>query len=110
MNDNPPSAYTLVDGRLMKDRFAEALQFVPSAGDTIYATAQLQVGAAGKTPLHLTGVSKAWLDGQPLAVASEPDIAPDLSAGVHTLTVQFDPKALPEELRAEAPGSRFLGN
>jgi len=110
VSDNPPAAYTLVDGRLLKDRFTEALQFVPTAGDTIYATAQVQVATAGKTPFHLTGVSKAWLDGQPLAVASEPDIAPDLTAGIHTLTVQLDPKALPEELRAEAPGARFLGN
>ena len=110
VSDVPASAYTLVDGRLLKDRFTEALQFVPTAGDTVYAAAQLQVSAAGKTPLHLTGVSKAWLDGQPLAVASEPNITPDLTAGIHTLTVQLDPKALPEELRAEAPGARFLGN
>jgi len=68
------------------------------------------VTATGKTPLHLTGVSKAWLDGQPLAIASEPDVKPELTQGVHTLTIQLDPKALPAELRIEAPEARFLGN
>ena len=110
LGETPPIAYTLVDGRLGKDRLNEALQMLAKPSDTIYATAQLQVTAAGKTPLHLTGVSKAWLDGQPLAVASEPNIAPELAPGVHTLAVQIDTKALPEELRAEAPEARFLGN
>jgi putative heme-binding domain-containing protein len=110
LNDGPAVAYTLVDGRMLKDRLTEALQLVTNTGDAVFATTQLQVAAAGKTPIHLTGVSKAWLDGQPLAVASEPDIAPDLAAGVHTLTVQLDPKALPAELRADAPSARFLGN
>jgi putative heme-binding domain-containing protein len=110
LSDIPATAYTLVDGRLMKDRLTEALQFVPNPGDAIYATVQLQVATAGKSPLHLTGVNKAWLDGQPLAVASEPNVSPELAAGIHTLTIQLDPKALPEELRVEAPDARFLGN
>ena len=110
LSDVPAIVYSLVDGRLLKDRLTEALQLVPNPGDAIYATTQLQVTAAGKTPLHLTGVSQAWLDGQPLAVASEPNVTPDLAAGIHTLTVQLDPKALPEELRAEATEAHFLGN
>ena len=50
------------------------------------------------------------VDGQPLAVASEPNPSPELAAGVHTLSVQVDPKALPEIIRVEADGANFLGN
>ena len=41
----------------------------------------------------------------------EPNPTPDLTAGPHTLAVQFDPKALPDNLpRVEAQGATFLGN
>ncbi len=103
-------AYTLVDGRLTRDLFNSALQLLPNAGDNVIATAQFQLAGASKTRFTLTGVSKAWLDGQPLAVASEPNPSPELSAGVHTLSVQVDPKALPEIIRVEAEGANFLGN
>jgi putative heme-binding domain-containing protein len=103
-------AYTLVDGRLTRDLFNTALQLLPNAGDTVIATAQFQLATPGKTRFTLTGVSKAWLDGQPLAVASEPNPSPELSAGVHTFSVQVDPKALPETIRVEAEGANFLGN
>jgi hypothetical protein len=83
---------------------------VPNAGDVIFATAQFQIATGGKTRLNLAGISKAWLDGQPLAVASEPNPAPDLAPGVHTLAVKLDVKSFPEILRAEAPGANFLGN
>jgi putative heme-binding domain-containing protein len=106
----PALAYTLVDGRLAKDQLTETVQLVPNPGDTIFATAQFQVATAGKTRLNLTGVSKAWLDGQPLAVASEPNPTPELAPGVHTLAVKLDVKAFPEILRAEAEGANFLGN
>lgn len=103
-------AYTLVDGRLTRELFNSALQLLPNSGDNVIATAQFQLANGGKTRFTLTGVSKAWLDGQPLAVASEPNPSPELSAGVHTLSVQVDPKALPEIIRVEAEGANFLGN
>jgi hypothetical protein len=108
--DEAVPAYTLVDGRLPREQFTTALQLLPNAGDSVAATAQFQLAAAGKTRFTLTGVSKAWLDGQPLAIASEPNPSPELAAGLHTLTVQVDPKALPEILRVEAEGANFLGN
>lgn len=107
--DAPP-AYTLIDGRLPRDLFTAALGQMPIAGNTVIATAQFQLAAAGKTRLNLTGVSKAWLDGQPLAVASEPNPAPELAAGVHTIAVQFEINALPDIFRVEAEGANFLGN
>jgi putative heme-binding domain-containing protein len=108
--DQQPVAYTLIDGRLPREAFAAAVAQVPNAGNSVIATAQFQTANAGKTRLNLTGVSKAWLDGQPLAVASEPNPAPELSTGTHTLAVQFEVAALPEIFRAEADGANFLGN
>ena len=86
----------------------EALQLLAPAAESVIAIAQFQ--SSGKTRLTFTGVNKAWLDGQPLAVASEPVVTADLPAGVHTITIQLDSKALPEVLRAESPDARFLGN
>jgi putative heme-binding domain-containing protein len=108
--DEAVPAYTLVDGRLPREQFATPLQLLPNAGDSVIAVAQFQLAGAGKTRFTLTGVSKAWIDGQPLAVASEPNPSPELTPGVHTLAVQLDPKALPEILRVEAEGANFLGN
>lgn len=103
--------YTLVDGRLPREQFTAALGQLPGiAGNTVILAAQFQLAAAGKTHFSLKGVSKAWLDGQPLAVASEPNPSPDLAAGVHTLAVEFDISALPDTLRVEADGANFLGN
>jgi hypothetical protein len=60
--------------------------------------------------LNLTGVSKAWLDLTPLAVASEPSPSVDLTAGAHTFTVEVDLKAVPDVLLLESPAVSFLGN
>jgi putative heme-binding domain-containing protein len=105
-----PPVYTNVDGRLSKDTLNEALPMIGDVGKDFYATAQFQVATAGKVRLNLTGVSSAWLDGQPLAIASEPNPSPELAPGVHTLAVKLDRSALPAILRAEADGTNFLGN
>jgi hypothetical protein len=108
--DDAPPAFTLIDGRLPRDLFTTALQTVANPGDTIVAVSRFQLAAASKTRFDLTGVTKAWLDGQPLAVASEPNPTADLGSGVHTLAVQFDTKSLPDVFRVEAEGANFLGN
>ncbi len=104
----PMPVYTLTDGRLTKEQLAEALTQLAPMPESVIVAAQFQ--SSGPTRLTFTGVNKAWLDGQPLAVASEPKVTADLAAGVHTITVQLDPKALPEVLRVESPDARFLGN
>jgi putative heme-binding domain-containing protein len=106
--ENSANAFTLVDGRLTKELFAEALQLFPNAGDVVYAVAQFQNANAGKTKLQLTGAAKAWLDGKPLVV--QPAMELDLPAGPHHLVVKIDVKQLPEVLRAESGDARFLGN
>ncbi len=96
---------TYVDGRLPKAALTEALQMVPDPGDTIVAVAKFS--GSGKTRLNLQGVTKAWLDGAPLAIASNPSPEVELTAGNHTLVVKLDTKQLPENLRADCPEGRF---
>ncbi len=102
-----PGAKTLtnVDGRLPKAALTDALQMVPEPGDMVVAVAKF--AGAGKTRLNLQGVTKAYLDGAPLAIASNPSPEVELAAGNHTLVVKLDTKQLPENLRAECPEGRF---
>jgi putative heme-binding domain-containing protein len=102
-----PVVYSNVDGRLPKERLTDSLAIFPNATE-VYAATKISAAEAIKTQLLLTGVREAWLDGKPLAVASEPSPAVELSAGNHTLVVKLDPKSLPEVLRAEAANVRFL--
>jgi hypothetical protein len=102
-----PGARTLtnVDGRLPKAALAEALQLVPEAGGMFVAVAKFS--GSGKTRLKLTGITKAYLDGAPLAIASNPSLEVELAPGDHTLVVKLEVGALPENLRAECPEGRF---
>jgi putative heme-binding domain-containing protein len=102
------NVFTNVDGSLLKEPLQATLQLVPNAGDTVVAVSRFQLPAAGHTKLTLTGVSKAWLDGKPLAVASEPQVAVDLPAGEHVLAVKLDTKQLPPVIKAESSDVRFL--
>ncbi len=98
---------TNVDGRLSRERLGESLAIFPNAS-AVYVSAKISAAAPTKTQLGLIGVREAWLDGKPLAVASEPSPAVELSTGEHVLAVKLDPKSLPEVLRAEAANTRFL--
>jgi hypothetical protein len=110
LTDYVPPVYTQVDGRLSQAALNEALPLIGDVGRDFYATAQFQVATGGKVRLNLMGISSAWLDGQPLAVASEPNPSPVVTPGVHTIAVKIDRTALPVILRAEADGVNFLGN
>jgi hypothetical protein len=103
-------AYTLVDGRLTKDLLAEKLAMLTPKNATVHLTTRFQAASAGKAKLNLTGIRKAWLDGQPLAIASEPSPSVDLTAGAHTITVEVDAKSPPDVLRLESPAASFLGD
>ncbi len=103
-------AHTLVDGRLTKDLLAEKLAMLAPKNATVHLTARFQAASSGKAKLNLTGIRKAWLDGQPLAIASEPSPTVDLTAGAHTFTVEVDTKSPPEVLRLESPAASFLGD
>ena len=103
-------AYTLVDGRLTKDLLTEKLAILQPKNTAVHLTARFQAASAGKAKLNLTGIRKAWLDGQPLAIASEPSPSVELTAGAHTFTVEVDAKSPPEVLRLESPAANFLGD
>jgi hypothetical protein len=103
-----PAVIANVNGALPKQRLADTLPLVANPGDGPKAATKFQLATAGKVKLNLTGIREAWLDGQGLAVASEPSPTVDLAAGVHTLAVRLDPKALPETLRVESAEVRFL--
>ena len=103
-------AYTLVDGRLTKDLLAEKITVLAPKSATAFLTARFQAASTGKAKLNLTGIRKAWLDGKPLAIASEPSPSVVLTAGAHTFTVEVDAKSPPEVLRLESPAVSFLGD
>lgn len=103
-------ALTLTDGRLPKAQLAEALQLVPDAGETILVVTRFTTAAPVKSRLHLQGATKAWLNGAPLAIASDPNPVIDFPAGNQTLAIKLDTKSLPEVLRAECPEARFLND
>lgn len=102
--------YTLVDGRLTRELLQHALEMLPGHGETVFVTARFHVASDAKPRIALTGISKAWLDGKPLAIASEPSLSADMTAGEHLLTVELSLKQLPEVLRADSADVRFLGN
>ena len=103
-------AYTLEDGQLTKDLLAEKITVLAPKSATAFLTARFQAATTGKATLNLTGIRKAWLDGQPLAIVSEPSPSVDMSADAHTFTVEVDAKSPPEVLRVESPAVLFLGD
>jgi len=98
--DATPKVFTNVDGRLPRERMAES--------NAAFLATKLNVATAAKTKLTLAGIREAWLDGQPLPVASEPNPSVELGAGDHLLVIKLDAKSLPDSIRAEAGEGRFL--
>jgi putative heme-binding domain-containing protein len=101
------AVYSLVDGRVTKELLEIPLA-VAGSSPTIVAAAKFNTVSAVKSRLHLAGITKAWLDGAPLAIASDPNPVVDLSAGDHTLVIKLDTTAIPAHFRAEVPEARFL--
>jgi putative heme-binding domain-containing protein len=107
---NAAPGYTLVDGRLTKEQFETALQFLGSPGAAITAQARFQAPTAGPTTLRVTGATAATLDEQALTLQADGTATPNLATGEHTVSVQVDPKNPPAVLRVEGAQVRFLGN
>lgn len=101
--------YTYVDGRVTKELLEVPLAMAGSS-PTIVASARFTVTGATKSRLQLPGITKAWLDGAPLAIASDPNPVVDLVAGEHTLVIKLDTAAIPAQFRAEVPEARFLAD
>src|SRR5206468_412093 len=104
------AAFSLVDGRLLKQELSTALEGTEKRGpQALYAAAQFQVDKAGAIRLKLTGTdsSLAWVDGKPISFKSE--TATDLEAGTHKIVLKLDTKKLPEAIRLESADATFLG-
>jgi hypothetical protein len=103
-------ALTLVEGTLPKAQIAEVLPMLGDPGKSVLAVARFNVATAGKGRISLVGVTHAWLDGRPLAVASDPRPVLDLTPGTHFLTVKIETERLPEVLRVSCDEVRFLND
>ncbi|HZQ47993.1 MAG TPA: hypothetical protein VFC07_13325, partial [Verrucomicrobiae bacterium] len=103
------TAFSLVDGRLVKGELSGALKSVKGRFPlSVFAAAQLQIAANGTVHLQLTGAanSPVWIDGKP----ANPDLKTELSAGLHTIIIKLDSQKLPESLRLESSDGTFVAN
>lgn len=104
-------AYTLVDGRLLKDDLDLGHTIGKYKGLVgLYAATRFAVPKAGPIRLALEagrGVP-AWINGRALTAAG--DLSVDLPAGEHTLILKLDPRNLPSHLRAASNDGTFLAN
>ena len=82
-----PPAYSLVPGGVLP------IDALSSKASSAYVRAQINVTAAGKIRLVFNDAKglNLWIDGKPVEASGE--TTPDLSAGLHSLTIRVDPSA-----------------
>ena len=100
---------SLVDGTLTEDmlkRGTNAGRWVGVIG--VYAGTEFELAQAGKIILNLEGAesAKVWIDKK--VVANTGTITAELSVGKHSIVLRFDPKALPNKVKASASTGTFL--
>ena len=100
---------SLVDGTLTEDilkKGTNAGRWVGVIG--VYAGTEFEVAQAGSVTLNLEGAesAKVWIDNK--VVENTGKITRELAAGKHSLVLRFDPKALPEKVKASASTGTFL--
>ncbi len=96
-------ALTYADGRLTKETLTTLLP-----GNSILAQTTFTNDAEVKTRLNLTGITRAFLDGAPLAIASNPKPDVTIAPGRHTFTVQLDAASLPPAISVTCPDVNFV--
>ena len=104
-------AYSLVDGRLMRDDIQATMKLNKYAGLVgIFLGAKFQVANAGTVHFKLSNApgSVVWIDATPAGGNSE--LSAQLAAGAHTVVLRFEPNKLPEHVRLESADATFLGN
>ena len=74
----------------------------------VYAGTEFELAQAGKIILNLEGAesAKVWIDKK--VVANTGTITAELSVGKHSIVLRFDPKALPNKVKASASTGTFL--
>ncbi|MCE9609170.1 MAG: c-type cytochrome [Chthoniobacter sp.] len=102
----PPGfkALTYTDGRLAK----ETLTALLPKDSSILAQTTFTNDAAVKTRFTLIGITRAYLDGSALAIASNPNPEITLTPGRHTLTVQLDSASLPPAIGVTCADVNFV--
>ncbi len=97
-------ALTYADGRLTK----ETLNTLLPGNNGLLAQTTFTNDAEVKTRLNLTGITRAFLDGAPLAIASNPKPDITIAPGRHTFTVQLDAASLPPAISLTCPDVNFV--
>ena len=69
---------------------------------------EFEIAQTGSVTLNLEGAesAKVWIDNK--VVENTGKITRELEAGKHSLVLRFDPKALPEKVKASASTGTFL--
>jgi putative heme-binding domain-containing protein len=104
-------AYTLVDGRLLKDEILETGNVARNRSlVSVFAATQFQVAKSGPVQMKLeasTG-SAVWIDGKPIDGNS--NLKTDLAAGTHTIIIRLDARQIPDGLRLKSADVTFATN
>ncbi|MDB6021832.1 MAG: hypothetical protein JWQ04_1689 [Pedosphaera sp.] len=110
------TAFTLVNGRLLKGEFESALEPVKSRyPGAIFAAVQAQVSGGEPFGFKLSGCgpeTPVWLDGKLIKTERGTDGFARVTAlpGVHTFMLKLDTAKLPDYIQLEASGGTFLIN
>lgn len=99
--------WTTVAGDLPKDDL-EAEQASPHRTVPFAVATKFQTTKAGTVRLRFTGPAglATWIDGT--AISSRPEITLKLGPGKHVFVLGLEPGKLPERIRVESAGARFL--
>jgi hypothetical protein len=103
------AANSLVDGHLLKDELAGALETVKYRDPpAVYAAARFQAAKDGKVSFIVTGAGAApvWIDGQ--GCRSGDEFSAEVQQGPHTIVIKLDAKKLPDALSLQSPDVTFL--
>jgi hypothetical protein len=99
-----PTAYSLVDGRVLPSAWRTAITATP--GDqALYAVAVLDLGNAGVLEIDLEGADRPWVDGIRLDPGKK---GGPIGAGLHTIGVRVNRDSPPALLRLRVNMGRFV--
>jgi putative heme-binding domain-containing protein len=94
----------LTDGRLTAELIREAMANLAA----IFLQTRFVTTDTTPANLKFEGIREAWVNGEPLPVASEPGRKLNLKPGTHVLTIKLKATDLPEHIRANCSEARFM--
>jgi putative heme-binding domain-containing protein len=105
------TAYSLVDGRLMREDVQNTIKQNRYAGLVgIFLGAKFQVPTGGAVHFKLSDAPGAsvWIDGKP--INASPEFNAQLAGGAHAIILRLEPAKLPAHVRLESGDATFLTN